>query len=275
MTEWLSVRRGQAPLIVSFPHTGTHIPDAIASQLVSPWRARKDADWWIDRLYGFATELGATIVHTAISRTAIDVNRDPSGVSLYPGQATTELCPSTTFDGEPLYIGEPPDAAAIATRRAAYFQPYHDALTGEIARLRALHPVVVLYDCHSIRSVIPRLFEGTLPEMNIGSNAGQSCDPALGETIVALAAGSGRSHVLNGRFKGGWITRRYGRPQDGVHAVQMELSCRAYMREPLGPVDESNWPAPYDPIFAAPMRELLTRVLQACLNFAESRQDRG
>lgn len=268
---WLTVRRGQTPLIVSMPHTGTAIPAEYESDLVSAWLARKDTDWWIDRLYDFAAGLDATVIHTAVSRTVVDVNRDPSGVSLYPGQATTELCPTTTFDGEPLYKEKGPDLAAIAERRRQYFAPYHDALTAEIARLRIVHEHVVLYDCHSIRSVIPRLFDGTLPDMNIGTNSGQSCDPELTETIAALAAGSRFSHVVNGRFKGGWITRRYGMPGEGVHAVQMELACRSYMREPLGPVSENDWPAPYDTSHAAPMRDLLQQILRACLQFAEAR----
>jgi formiminoglutamase len=267
---WLTVRRGQAPLIVSFPHTGIVIPEKFESSLVSLWRARKDADWWIDRLYDFAASLDATLVHTAISRTVIDVNRNPSGASLYPGQATTELCPATTFDGEPLYRDNGPDAAEIEDRRKGYFVPYHEALAAEIARLRARHDHVVLYDCHSIRSVIPRLFEGTLPEMNIGTNGGQSCDPALSKAIASLAAGSSFSHVVNGRFKGGWITRQYGRPGEGVHAVQMELACRSYMREPTGPVGEDNWPVAYDAAYAEPIRGLLLKILSACLQFAEA-----
>jgi len=273
MTAWLTLRRGTAPLIVSLPHTGTEIPPSLEQRLVSPWLARKDADWWIERLYDFAESLDATIVHTAISRTVIDVNRDPSGVSLYPGQATTELCPSTTFDGEPLYRGKAPDADEIASRRAQYFTPYHNALAAEIARLRGRHPHVVLYDCHSIRSVIPRLFEGTLPDMNIGTHSGQSCDPALTAAIAGLAAQSRFGHVVNGRFKGGFITRNYGRPGEGVHAVQMELACRCYMHEPPGAVDETNWPQPYDAAFAEPMRALLHDILRACLQFTQSPQN--
>lgn len=267
---WLTIRRGQAPLIVSFPHTGIVIPEQFESSLVSVWRARKDTDWWIDRLYDFAASLDATLVHTGISRSVIDVNRDPSGASLYPGQATTELCPISTFDGEPLYRDNGPDAAEIEKRRQGYFVPYHEALAAEIARLRARHDHVVLYDCHSIRSVIPRLFEGTLPEMNIGTNGGQSCDPALSDAIASLAAASSFGHVVNGRFKGGWITRQYGRPGEGVHAVQMELACRSYMREPMGPVGEDNWPAAYEAAYAEPMRSLLLKILSACLQFAEA-----
>src|SRR5579862_8700329 len=155
---WLSVRRGTAPLLLCMPHTGTHIPPGAAALLVSAWLARKDTDWHIDRLYDFAERLDATLVRTAVSRTVIDPNRDPSGVSLYPGQATTELCPTTTFDGEPLYgPGAAPGSEEVAVRRRSYFEPYHRAIAEEIARLRALHPAIVLYDCHSIRSQVPRL----------------------------------------------------------------------------------------------------------------------
>lgn len=269
MNDWLTVRRGGTPLLLSLPHTGTEIPAQFATGLVNPWLARKDADWWIDRLYDFAGDLEATIVHTSISRTVIDVNRDPSGVSLYPGQATTALCPTTTFDGEALYKSALPDAAAIALRRETFFDPYHAALAGEIARLRKSHDKIVLYDCHSIRSVIPRLFEGTLPEMNIGTNSGASCDPALSEAIAGHAQASGFSHVFNGRFKGGFITRSFGKPSEGVHAVQMELACRSYMQEPLGPVNEADWPSPYDERKAAAMRETLTNILKTCIQFAK------
>lgn len=268
---WLTLARGEAPLIVSLPHTGTEIPAEFERGLVSAWLARKDADWWIERLYGFAADLGATVIRTSISRTVIDVNRDPSGASLYPGQATTELCPTTTFDGEPLYEpGTAPTADGIAERRARFFDPYHAALQAEIERLRALHRTVVVYDCHSIRSVIPRLFDATLPHFNIGTNGGSTCAPALSEGIETICAGSGFSHVTNGRFKGGYITRSLGRPGAGVHAVQMELACRGYMRELLGPVAEEQWPTAYDESYAAPMRAALALVLRTCLTFAHS-----
>ena len=270
-TPWLTVKRGDAPLIVSFPHTGTDIPSALESRLESPWLARKDADWWIERLYDFADGLGATVVHTAISRTMIDVNRDPSGATLYPGQQTTEICPTTTFDGEPLYRpGYDLDPAEIPQRRADYFDPYHAVLADEITRLRQTHPRIVLYDCHSIRSVIPRLFAGKLPHFNIGTNKGKSCDPALTDAIAAICNDTNFSNVTNGRFTGGWITRSHGDPGDGVHAVQMELGCRGYMREDLGGVSEANWPTPFDPVYAAPMREALTAILKSCLSFAKA-----
>ena len=266
---WLTVRQGSAPLLLCMPHAGTTIPAEMEARLVSPWLARKDTDWWIDRLYEFAFRLGASVVRMDVSRTVIDCNRDPSGASLYPGQATTELCPTTTFDGELLYrIGGAPQEAEIAARRNAWFDPYHRAIEQEIARLRALHPAIVLYDCHSIRSRIRRLFTGTLPNFNIGTFAGASCAPELTARIEQLCDREPFSRVTNGRFKGGYTTRHYGRPQRGVHAVQMELACRGYLREPQGEVDVSNWPCPWDEATAAPMRALLEQVLSACLTFA-------
>lgn len=268
-TSWLTITRGAAPLLLSLPHTGTMIPPEYEAGLVSPRLARKDADWWVDRLYDFAGDLGATVVRTAISRTVIDVNRDPSGASLYPGQATTELCPTTTFDGEPLYRpGAEPNLAGIAERCARWFDPYHAALRAELERLRAAYGTVVIYDCHSIRSRIPRLFDGALPNFNIGTNSGASCAPALTAAIENICAGTEFSHVTNGRFKGGFITRSFGRPEAGVHAVQMELACRGYMREPSDAVAENEWPTPYDETYAAPMRAALARILDACRRFA-------
>jgi N-formylglutamate deformylase len=266
---WLSVVRGQAPLLISLPHTGVELA-TLEPRLVSPWLARKDADWHIDRLYDFAGALDATIVRTAQSRTVIDVNRDPSGASLYPGHATTGLCPITTFDGEALYrAGGTPTPEEIEERRALWFDPYHEALRAEIARLRGLHSRIVLYDCHSIRSVVPRLFAGALPAFNLGTNDGASADAGLSGIVADILATSGQPFVVNGRFKGGWITRAYGEPARGVHALQMELACRGYMNEPdaVGP---HNWPAPYDAAFAAPMRETLTTILQAALAWARA-----
>ncbi len=264
---WLEIARGDAPLLVSIPHTGLDLA-GMEGKLVSTWLARRDADWHIERLYDFARELDATIVRTAISRTVIDVNRDPSGNSLYPGQATTELCPTTTFDGEPLYhADDEPMAADISERRTHYFDPYHEALASEIKRLRSQHQRIVVYDCHSIRSVIPRLFEGTLPHFNIGTNSGASCAPELTARIGAICQATDYSHISNGRFKGGYITRSLGRPDQGVHAVQMELACRGYISEPLGMVSEDNWPPAYDPTYAAPMRAALTQILTSAIDF--------
>jgi N-formylglutamate deformylase len=266
---WLTVQRGSAPLVLSIPHAGIDIPAEIEGRLVSTWLARKDADWWVDRLYALVAPIDATIVRTAISRTAIDVNRDPSGDSLYPGQATTELCPTTTFDGEPLYPnGLTPNAGEIERRTALWFKPYHEALAGELKRLRAVHQRIVLYDCHSIRSRIPRLFEGLLPHFNLGTYNGASCAPELAAEVETACDATSLGRVTNGRFAGGWITRHYGRPQSGVHAIQMELACRGYLAEPIGRVDEANWPARFDEAYAAPMTAALSKVMKACVDFS-------
>lgn len=273
MNDWLTVKHGNTPLMVSFPHTGTEIPPDIETQLSSLWFARRDTDWWVELLYDFAHDLGATTVRTAISRTVIDVNRDPSGASLYPCQATTDLCPLTTFDAEPLYKpGHEPGAGEIARRRSNYFDPYHATLALELERLRALHGCAILYDAHSIRSRVSRLFDGELPLFNIGTNNGVTCDPALTASIEKICDAASFTRVTNGRFRGGWTTRHYGQPANNIHAVQMELSCRGYLHEPRGALTPDNWPAPYDPALAEPLRAVLKDVLIECVTFARGHE---
>src|ERR1700722_15653392 len=263
--DWVVIEPRGAPLVISIPHAGTDLL-GFEPDFVNPWLARKDADWRLDELSDFVGPLGATVLRTRLSRSIIDVNRDPSGASLYPGQATTELVPTTTFDGEPLYRpGFKPDAADIAERRRLYCDPSHTALAGEIARLRQKHQRVALFDAHSIRSIIPRLFDGELPVFNLGTNSGASCDAGSRETIGAVLAASGQTSIVDGRFKGGWITRAYGRPSKGVEAVQLELACRAYMQEPERPTP-GNWPTPIDEKRAAPTRATIKRVLEAVLS---------
>ena len=262
--DWLIVEPRAAPLIVSIPHAGVELSQ-YEPRFLSPWLARKDADWRLDELYDFVGALGATVVRTKASRSIIDVNRDPSGASLYPGQATTGLCPTTTFDGEPLYgHGDAPDEAEIAQRRRLCFDPYHAALRGEIARLRERHGRVALFDAHSIRSRIPRLFDGELPVFNLGTNSGLSCSLRLREAVAAALAASGASSIVDGRFRGGWITRSYGKPGEGVEAIQLELACRAYMEEPEWPAPD-NWPQPIDATRAAVTRATLRKFLETIL----------
>lgn len=261
MKTWLHVRRGQAPLVVSIPHAGTVIPPEIVEHLVDHDLAIHDCDWFIPQLYAFAEALDATIVRTDLSRTAIDVNRDPSGQSLYPGQVTTGLCPTETFDGLPLYKpGHAPRQAEIARRRISYFAPYHDALEAEMDRLRLLHPKIVLFDAHSIRSQVERLFEGELPALNLGTNSGASAEAAAVAIAERHMAASGFTHVTNGRFKGGWITRHYGRPEQGVHALQMEIAQRAYMDEPQG-LDIPTWNPDRATALQGTLRALLTDLI--------------
>jgi formiminoglutamase len=268
-SDWLVVERGTEPVIVSVPHAGTELTDAVAARVRDPWLATLDADWWVDRLVAFASELGITRVRTRLSRTVVDVNRDPTGAPLYPGRAETGPCPLETFDGEPLYpASTAPDAAEIAERLRRYHAPYHAALAAEIDRLRARHPRVLLVDVHSIRSAVPRLFDGTLPELNVGTYEGRSCAASLRDRIAAACAGSGRSYVIDGRFKGGYITRHYGCPADDVHAVQLEIAQRAYLDEPHGAPTPANFPPAYDAARAAPLigwlRQLLTSGSDDC-----------
>jgi len=277
MLSWVKVTRGDAPLIVSIPHAGDQLVPEMERRLVSPWLARKDTDWYIEKLYDFAPELGVTVVRTPLSRTVIDVNLDPSVKPIHVGQAVAELCPTTTFDGEPLYrSGQDPKQAEISRRRAAYFDPYHQVLTAEISRLRAQHEKVVLFDAHSIRSIIPSLFKGRLPDFNVGTNDGQSCDAALVAEVEAISDPTGFLRVTNGLFKGGWTTRHYGNPAAGVHAIEMKLACRSYLHEPDEDhwdsgkqYDRDNWPPPYDEGRATPIRQALCGILIACIAFAD------
>jgi len=224
---------GNGPLLVSMPHVGLHIPDDIAAGMTGLALTLSDTDWHIDRLYDFLDDLGASVVAATQSRYVVDLNRPPDGASLYPGQATTGLCPTSTFDGEPLYNdGAEPDDAKIARRVEDYWKPYHERLNTELQRLKAAHGYALLWDAHSIRSVVPRLFDGRLPDFNIGTAAGASCDPERARRVVAAAeSAQGYGTVVNGRFKGGYITRQYGRPDDDTHAIQLELSQRTYMDE--------------------------------------------
>lgn len=262
---WLDVTRGDAPIVVSVPHAGTDLAN-LGSDLRSQWEATLDTDWYVDRLHEGAIALGATLVRTRISRTVIDVNRDPAGKSLYPGQATTDLCPTTTFDGDPLYRSMPPDSLEIERRRRTWFDPYHAALESELERLRDRHGSVVLYDAHSIRSRIPRLFSGELPQFNIGTHSGASCAPALTAAVAAACAATQLGHVVNGRFRGGWTTRHYGQPAKGVHAIQMELAMRGYLHEPAI-LTPQNWPQAFEPRRAAGLASALQGVLAVCIEF--------
>jgi N-formylglutamate deformylase len=250
--------QGDAPLLVSVPHAGTILPDDVAVQLTPMGRAMVDTDWFVDRLYTFVPETGATLLVATHSRTVVDLNRSPDGEKLYPGQAETGLCPTETFSGEPLYTAAPPNQAEIARRVATYWRPYHDALSAELGRLKRRHGFVRLLDGHSILGEIPRLFDGALPDLNFGTNSGAAMSAALAGRIVAAAAGHGFSHVLDGRFRGGAITRHYGQPAEGVHAIQLELAQRTYM-------DESAATPTYDALRAAPLIGVLKRVVAALL----------
>ena len=233
MMELWNLHRGDSPLVIDVPHSGTHLPDVLRSRLTSIARTVPDTDWHVDRLYAFAGDEGATLFRATHSRYVVDLNRDPSGMALYAGADNTELCPTRTFGDEAIYVeGEAPLPAEIADRCATYFAPYHAALDAELVRVRERHGFAVILDGHSIRAEVPRFFAGRLPDLNLGTANGASCMPQLQACAAGvLAEAEGFTHVVNGRFKGGWITRQYGRPHDGVHALQLEMAQDCYMDE--------------------------------------------
>lgn len=225
-------RHGSSPLIVSMPHVGTFIPHSVGSALRDCAAQRADTDWHLPRLYDFLGELDATVVTACFSRYVIDLNRPSDGANLYPGRDTPKLCPGDTFDRQPLYRAGEPDAAEVARRVASIWRPYHARLQREIARVLEEHGTAILWDAHSIVSVAPRLFEGRLADFNLGTADGASCDPALAQSLFAALGRHPRfKAVLNGRFKGGHITRAHGDPARGVHAVQLEMAEATYMDE--------------------------------------------
>lgn len=252
------VTEGRLPLVISIPHGGELLPEWLVPRLTPVARLRADTDWHMRRLYAFAAEQGASVVEANYSRYVIDVNRPGDGSSLYPGQTTTTLCPTETFRGEPLYEGgEGLAAEEIDTRKRDFWQPYHDALATEIARLREHHTNVLVWEAHSIAGVLPRLFEGKLPDLNIGTNSGASCAPGMREAVIAAAAAGPFTWVADGRFKGGHITRHYGQPHTGVHTIQLEMVQAVYM-------DEQE-PFPYLPDAAARVQPVLRNMLDGAL----------
>jgi len=259
MSATYELLRGTTPLLVSIPHAGTDIPADIAERLTAAaWRV-PDTDWYVDRLYDFAQGLGASVLIANCSRYVVDLNRPPDDESLYPGQTTTGLVPVDTFDGQPIYTDDiDPDFSEVMGRIEGYWQPYHTALGDELNRIRSQHGHAVLWDAHSIASEVPRLFDGRLPDFNLGTNAGRSCDPSLAVAVFDRAqAASGYTSVLNGRFKGGFITRNYGNPGRGIHALQLELSQITYM-------DEAD-PWPYRIDRANAVKPHLKAFLETCL----------
>lgn len=257
---------GRVPLLVSMPHCGTRLPERLATRMTTHALRLPDTDWHVDRLYDFADALGAAILRPVYSRYVIDLNRAPDGAALYPGASNTELCPITTFDEQPLYRdGQAPDAGEVAERRTLYWQPYHERLREALADIRARHGLALLYDAHSIRSRVPRFFAGELPHLNLGTAGGASCDPELQARLAAvLREAPGYTHAVNGRFKGGYITRASGNPAENVHAVQMELSQVTYMDE--------DYPFNYREDLAARIRPALGQVLEEMLRWAAERR---
>ncbi|MBI5258892.1 MAG: N-formylglutamate deformylase [Burkholderiales bacterium] len=259
--EVYTLHRGTRPLLISLPHVGTLLPDDQKARYVERALAVEDTDWHLDRLYGFARELGASMLVPRHSRYLVDLNRPPENAPMYPGVNNTELCPTRFFTGEPLYRpGQAPDEAEVARRIERYWRPYHAALAGELERLRAAHGHVVLFDGHSIKSELPWLFEGRLWDLNLGTADGRSCAPTLRQALATLLAGQQRyTQVVDGRFKGGHITRQYGRPALGVHAVQLEMCWCCYMEEAA--------PFAWHDARAAEVQPLLRQLVQTLLDW--------
>lgn len=253
--------QGELPLLISVPHVGTCIPPDIAQHMTSVAQRLDDTDWHVDRLYGFALDIGGSLLTAEYSRYVIDLNRSPEGVNLYPGQNSTGLCPVDTFSEEPLYVsGYRLDKAEIDRRRQRYWQPYHDALMQELARLKARHGYVLLWDAHSIRSRVPRFFEGQLPDLNFGTADGESALPGLIDTVSdRLVEHQHYRSIIDGRFKGGYITRHYGDPKNNVHAIQLELAQTTYMEEVP--------PYQYDENKAQALMPVLEQVVTDALSF--------
>jgi N-formylglutamate deformylase len=239
-----TLHRGTTPLFVSLPHDGTELPDDVAAHMTEGARRMPDTDWHVSRLYAFALEMGASMIVPKFSRYVVDLNRPPDDESLYPGQNTTGLCPLVQFSNEAVYMeGHEPNKREITQRVKKYWCPYHDALDEEIARIKAQYGRVVLWEGHSIRSVVPFLFDGRLPDFNLGTSGGASCSAGLQRKLVhLLEAQKGYSFVVNGRFKGGYITRHYGQPLQGVDAIQLELAQLNYMNEETFAYDETKAP---------------------------------
>jgi len=255
-----TLQRGHTPLLVSVPHAGTFISAPLHGRLQPRALAVEDTDWYLDRLYSFATAMGAGLIVPRHSRYVIDLNRPSDNRPMYAGANNTELCPTSFFTGDPLYVeGQEPSEAEVRQRVATYWQPYHDALRDELARLKAEHGHAILFDGHSIKSQLPWLFEGTLPDLNLGTADGSACAPSLRDALAALLqAQTLYSVAIDGRFKGGHITRHYGRPHEGVHAVQLEKCWSTYMRE-VPPLD---WHAARAEQLQALLRQLVGALLE-------------
>jgi N-formylglutamate deformylase len=250
------VQQGVSPIILGLPHTGTDVPDDIFQRLNANGKILADTDWHIHTLYdGLLPDV--TTVRAKFHRYVIDANRDPEGVSLYPGQNTTGLISTTDFDGKAIWNqGQEPTEADIKTRLKKFHAPYHAALKAEIDRIKAIHGIAVLYDCHSIRSLIPFLFEGRLPDFNIGTDSGRSCHSSIEQAVQEITADAkGFTSILNGRFKGGWTTRHYGKPEQGIHAIQMELTQASHLSTEAPPFT-------YEKDKAAKLRKTLKLILE-------------
>ncbi|MDI9333010.1 MAG: N-formylglutamate deformylase [Cytophagales bacterium] len=261
-----TLHTGTLPLLVSVPHAGTQIPDDLHHTLSDKALQTPDTDWFLDKLYAFSKDLGASMIEPHYSRYVIDLNRPPDNQPMYAGNNNTELCPTRAFTGESIYKVAPPDLAEIERRKALYWQPYHTALQAELARIKAQHGYALLWDGHSIKSTVPWLFEGRLPDLNMGTNNGASCAASLQAMLEATLQAPPHtqlSHIFNGRFKGGYITRTYGNPAQNIHAVQLEMCWSTYMQEH----DPDPEHFELDAARAAQLAPTLQALLQTMLNW--------
>ncbi len=258
MIDVCALRDGTVPLLISVPHDGCHVPEDVRDRMTPEGRALPDTDWHVAELHAFASELGAHMLIANYSRYVIDLNRSASDEALYPGQVATGLCPLQTFAGEPIYDDD--DAIDTTARVSAYWQPYHDALRNTLDAMRGEYGYALLWDAHSIASRVPRLFDDELPALNIGTDDGRSCDNRLEAVVTEAAEASDYSTVVNGRFRGGYITRHYGDPGAGIHAVQLEIAQRVYMDERTKTFDAEK---------ARNLRDTLRAMLSAYLETAK------
>ncbi len=260
MISAFNFHEGQLPLLISVPHEGLHLPGGMQRSLTPHGTALPDTDWHVAELYGFARELGASMLVANYSRYVVDLNRSATDEVLYEGQVATGLCPTQTFAGDDIYVSGAPGTEEVAGRIESWWRPYHEKIETVLAELRARHGYALLWDAHSIASVVPRLLDGKLPALNIGTHAGRSCASSMEQAVADSARDSAYSDVLNGRFQGGYITRHYGDPGQNIHAIQLEIAQREYMDESTGLFDAQ---------LAAQLRDTLRHMLEAFLRTAK------
>jgi N-formylglutamate deformylase len=190
----------------------------------------EDTDWFVHELYDFAPELGITMIRARFTRYAIDLNRDPARQPLYAdGRKETALVPETSFAGEPLYKGRVPDVKEVERRLAVYYQPYHEKLRSVLGELRSEFGTVVLYDAHSIRRFVPTIRPHPFPDLILGDGNGKTAHPRILEAAWRALKQGPFQVSLNDPFQGGYITRHYGNPEAGAHALQLEMSQDIYL----------------------------------------------
>lgn len=254
MSHIFRFQSGELSLLISVPHDGRDLPEDMRVRMTDVGRSIPDTDWHVAELYEFAAGMGANILVANYSRYVVDLNRSEDDGSLYPGQVATGLCPLQTFAGESIYRSGGVDESDKADRIERYWQPYHTHLRDTLDALKAKHGFALLWDAHSIPSVVPRLFDGELPELNLGSNSGASCEQSMQDAVATIVTASSYSTAINGRFKGGYITRHYGDPENDIHALQLEIAQRAYMNERTTALDSAK---------AAALRDTLHKMLSA------------